>query len=98
MDPRPLRSPSRSLGVSRMIQRRQLRLAFSRKTLNTSPISPTILKVPFRMLPIVSLETWRQRRMLTQLERIAGTRPAAFAVLEKLVDRTCARMDQEQTG
>lgn len=50
------------------------------------------------MLPVVSLETWRVRRLTRHLERLAPGRPIAFEVVEKLVEDMCDEMDQEQTG
>lgn len=60
----------------------RLRLVYSRK--NSDP-SPTLLQVRYKMLPIVTLEDWRLRRLRTQLLYLQSARPHAFTVVEKLV-------------
>lgn len=97
-NPLVLRNPIRSKGVRLNQRRPPLRLVISRKNSDTSQNLPTLSAVPFKMLPIVSLETCRERRMLGQLERIKGGRPITFEVIEKMLDRTCEQMDREQTG
>jgi hypothetical protein len=45
------------------------------------------------MLPIVSIEEWRMRRLRTQIHHLKMSRPLAFAVLERWVDRLCEAED-----
>jgi hypothetical protein len=73
-----------------------LRLAYSRKNSTPSPHSETnsersqtLSLVPFKMLPVASLDEWRMRRLTAQLDHLAADRPIAFRVIERWVDRLC---------
>lgn len=71
----------------------QLRLVSPRQQ-TPFETSPTISKVPSRMLPILSLEEYRDRQILRQMDIIRTGRPLAYAVLVKLISRTCARCER----
>jgi hypothetical protein len=75
----------------------QLTLVFSRPPRNLSR-HLKLSRVPCKMLPVVSVETWRTRRLNTRLERLERNRPIAFELVEKWVEELCERMDREQTG
>ena len=62
---------------------------------NSEP-SPQLSSVPFKTLPIVSLEEWRMRRLRTRLETLRDTSPIALVVLERWVDYLCEQEDAAQ--
>lgn len=72
---------------------RRLTLAYSKK--NSEP-SHTLSSVPYKMLPIASLENYRVMRLERQIERLAAERPYAFEVLEKLVENLSVADDRTQ--
>lgn len=76
----------------------QLRLAYSRKTTpatsDDSPHSLTLLSVRSKMLPVVSLEQWRVRRLVTRIVSLTNS-PDDFTTVERLVERLT---EMEDTG
>jgi hypothetical protein len=82
-----------------------LRLAYSQKNSTRSPRSgtnsersQTLSLVPFKMLPVASLDDWRIRRLMAQLDRLAVDRPIAFGVIERWVDRLCEEDERVQAS
>lgn len=61
-----------------------LRLISSQKN---SDRLQTLSPVPFKMLPIDSLEDYQLRRLRTHAESLKRTRPIAFLVLVRLAER-----------
>lgn len=68
-----------------------LRLVSSRK--NSAPL-PILSPVPFKKLPIESLEDWQLSRLRTQAEGLMRTRPILFLILVRLVDRLCEKAER----
>jgi hypothetical protein len=67
-----------------MMQR--LRLVVSRRTLRTSP---TLSRVAFRQLPIVTLEQLQTQRLHHDLARLAHARPVLYSGVVSMVSRLC---------
>lgn len=60
-------------------------------------VSSSLSTVPFRMLPVTSIESWRMRRLQSQLDRLEKQRPIALAVIERWVERLCEEPSEESS-
>ncbi len=75
---------------------RQWTLRFDTRSRKNSGKPRQISVVPYRMLPIVSIEEWRARRLLGRLQRLERERPLTFELLEKWVEHACDRLERAQ--
>lgn len=78
-----------------MSHRRSLRLISSQT--NSDP-HQKLFSVPFKTLPIVSMEEYQTRRLHARIRDLQLNRPIVYALLERWVDRLCEQNQQAHIG